>query len=179
MSFPSRPAGRGAWAGAAIALVLAAALAVVLFAVAFPARSDARNSAGERALSADERAAMKAASVQMVNLLTYTRKNFDADFARALAGTTGQLHADLAKDKADTLGQLNQSKFDTKGTVTDVALESGGNAKSGLLVLVVAEGYKIDDSGRSSAGLPQRVELTMVEKGGRWLASDLKGLNLV
>jgi Mce-associated membrane protein len=178
MSFLRGPAGRAAWIAAALAAVVAAALAVVLFVVVYPARSDHSSSAGTRALSADEQAAMKAASVQMVNLLSYTRPDFDADFARALAGTTGQLHDDLAKDKDNTLAQLKASKFDTKGTVSDVAVESGTPAK-GLLVLVVAEGFKIDDKGQSSVGLPQRVELTMVRKDGKWLATDLKGLNLV
>ena len=178
MSFLRGPAGRASWIAAAVAVLVAAALAVVLFAVVYPARQRAHDTAGERALSSAERAAMRAASVQMVNLLSYTRKSFDADFARALAGTTGALHDDLAKDKANTLAQLNQNKFDTKGKVTDVALESGSAGK-GFLVLVVAEGYKVDDTGQTGVGLPQRVELTMIDKGGKWLAADLKGLSLV
>ena len=178
MSFLREPAGRDAWIGAAVAAVVAAALAVVLFVVVYPARSDHNGSAGTRVLSTDEQAAMKAASVQMVNLLSYTRKNFDADFARALAGTTGQLHTDLAQDKSSTLSQLNASKFDTKGTVTDVAVQSG-DMKTGFAVLVVGEGYKIDDQGQQSAALPQRVILTMVDKNGKWLAANLQGLSLV
>lgn len=178
MSFLREPAGRAAWIAAAVAAVVAAVLAVVLFVVVYPARSDHHGSAGTRALTGDEQAAMKAASVQMVNLLSYTRKNFDADFARALAGTTGQLHDDLAQDKANTLAQLTASKFDTKGTVTDVALQSG-DPKKGFIVLVVGEGFKVDDKGQAGAGLAQRVILTMVDKDGKWLASDLQGLNLV
>ena len=178
MSFLRAPAGRAAWIAAGVAAVVAAALAVVLFVVVYPARADHRRTAGSRAFSADEQAAMKAASVQMVNMLSYSRAHFDADFARALAGTTGQLHTDLSGDKATTQSQLTSNKFDTSGTVTDVALE-GGDTGKGLLVLVVAEGFKVDDKGQKSAGLPQRVELTMVRQHGKWLASDLQGLNLV
>ena len=178
MSFLRAPAGRAAWIAAAVAAVVAAALAVVLFVVVYPARSDHQRTAGSRAFSADEQAAMKAASVQMVNLLSYSRAHFESDFARALAGTTGQLRTDLSSDKAKTLSQLDASKFDTSGTVSDVALE-GGDTSKGLLVLVVAQGYKTDDKGQKSAGLPQRVELTMVLQHGKWLASNLQALNLV
>ena len=106
-----------------------------------------------------------------------SRSNFDADFNRAIAGTTGQLKSDLQKDKASTLSQLTANKFDIKAQVTDTALESG-DAKRGYLVILVANGFRVDDTGTTSAAIPKRIQLTMIEVGGKWLASDLQGVDL-
>jgi hypothetical protein len=170
-------ASRVPWTAAAVLAVVAAALAVVLFVVVYPARDRHRAAGPASRFTSSEQAALKAASVQTVNLLTYSRAHFDADFARALAGVTGKLKSDLEADKAKTLQQLTANKFDIKATVSDVALE-GGTPSKGLLVLVVASGYRVDDSGTSSAAVPKRIELTMVQRGGSWLASDLQGIDL-
>ena len=117
---------------------------------------------------------MQAARVETVNLLTYARKTFDADWARALGGATGQLKSDLQTDKKTTLDNLTKNKFDVTATVSDVAL-AGGDAKSGYQVLVVASGHRVDDSGTPSAAIPSRLQLTMTRVDGKWLASDLVG----
>lgn len=170
-------ASRAPWLTAAVLAIVAAALAVVLFVVVYPARDRHQNAGPAAGFTADEQAALKAASVQTVNLLTYSRAHFDADFARAMAGVTGQLKSDLEADKAKTLQQLTANKFDIKATVSDVALE-GGSVSKGLLVLVVASGYRVDDKGTTSAAVPKRIELTMVRSHGTWLASNLQGIDL-
>ena len=45
-------------------------------------------------------------------------------------------------------------------------------------MLLVANGYRVDDKGTTSAAIPKRIELTMVKVGGKWLASDLQGIDL-
>ncbi|MGH8961192.1 MAG: hypothetical protein ACRDWT_08285 [Jatrophihabitantaceae bacterium] len=170
------PAARPPWIVAAVLAVLAVVLAALLFAVVYPARHRHKDSAAAQ-FSSSEQAALSAATTQTINMLTYARKSFDTDFARALAGATGQLRSDLQKDKASTLTQLTTNKFDIKAQVTDTALESGDAAK-GYLVLLVANGYRIDANGKQSAAIPKRIELTMVRVGGKWLASDLQGIDL-
>jgi len=165
---------RPPWLVAGILVVVAAALGVTVFAVLPGAKDHHRSSIGNSALSGNERAAMQAARVETVNLLTYARKTFDADWARALGGATGQLKSDLQTDKKTTLDNLTKNKFDVTATVSDVAL-AGGDAKSGYQVLVVASGHRVDDSGTPSAAIPSRLQLTMTRVDGKWLASDLVG----
>jgi hypothetical protein len=161
---------------AGVLAAVAVVLTVLLFVVVYPARNNHKDS-GDASFTSSEQGALSAATTQTINMLTYSRKTFTADFARALAGTTGQLKSDLQKDKANTLSQLTANKFDIKATVTDTALESGDSQK-GYLVLLVANGYRVDDKGALSVAIPKRIQLTMVKVGGKWLASDLQGIDL-
>ena len=177
MAATRAPLARPPWIVAGALAVVAAVLGVLAFAVLPGAKHDRHNSVGESALTSDERAAMRAASAETVNLLSYARKTFDADWARALAGATGQLKSDLQADKGTTLQQLTKNKFDVTAAVSDVALE-GGSVSAGFQVLVVASGHRVDDSGTASAAVPSRIQLTMKKVGGSWLASDLQGAEL-
>lgn len=177
MAFLRAPAARPPWIAAAVLAVVAVVLTVLLFAVVYPARDDHKDKTGASAFNSSEQAAMSAATTQTINLLTYNRKTFNADFARAVNGTTGQLKSDLQKDKANTLSQLTANKFDLKAQITDTALVSG-SAKTGYLVLLVANGFRVDDKGTTSAAIPQRIQLTMNLVNGKWLASDLQGIDL-
>lgn len=165
------------WLVAGVLVLLAAALGVTVFAVLPGAKHHRENSVGNSALSGPEQAAMTAASTETVNLLTYSRKSFDAEWNRAMAGATGQLKKDLQTDKKTTLQQLTKNKFDVSATVSDVAF-AGGDAKSGIQVLVVASGHRISDTGAASAPVPSRIKLTMKNVGGKWLAADLQGVEL-
>lgn len=154
--------------------VLAAVLAVVLLGVIRPAHAD-QVKRGVRAFSADEQAAMAAASTEAVNLLSYRRAHFDQDFARALAGTTGSLKSDLTKEKATTLKTMQADKIDLTASLNDVALEPppGTSAKS-YNVLVVVTGSTVNNSGQSSPAKVERIEMAMAKSGSKWLASDVQ-----
>ena len=60
----------------------------------------------------------------MNHILTYSRKTFDADYARALNGATGALRDDLAKKKTLTLQALNAGKIDLRGRSNRGAFEA-------------------------------------------------------
>jgi hypothetical protein len=168
---------RPLWVVSTALAVVAAALGVLVFAVLPGAKQHHRDSVGDSVLTGDERAAMQAARTEAANLLTYARKSFDADWARALAGATGELKSDLRADKTTTREQLTKNKFDLTATVSDVAVQ-GGNPRSGYQVLVVASGHRIDDDGTAQAAVPSRLALTMKKVGGTWLAADLQGVEL-
>ena len=170
------PESRAPLMTAAVLFAVAIALGVVLFVVAYPARSDHRKS-GVQIFSATERAAMSAASTDAVNILTYSRSNFAADYERALDGTTGGLRSDLDKERTPTLNKMTTGKFDLKATLSDTGLE-GGTAAAGYQVLVVVSGFTVDDTGKASAALVNRLELTMVDVSGKWLANNLKSVSL-
>jgi hypothetical protein len=171
------PAARAPWVAATALATALVVLLVLLFVLVYPARDRHRNASSAAAFTSTEQAAIRAAATETVNLLTYARKTFDADYGRAVAGTTGQLKSDMTKDKATTQQSLTTNKFDIKATVTDSALESGSAAK-GYLVLLVSNGFRVDDNGQSSAAIPKRIELTMVRVGSKWLASNLVGIDL-
>lgn len=173
MSGPTRSSSRLPWLVAAALGVVAVALAVVLVAVLLPARDE--KAVG---LSSDEQAAMSAASQEVVNLLTYTRKDFDADFQRALSGMTGQLLSDQQKLKDKTLAAMTKNKIDLKGEVSEVALE-GADDNGNVLVLVSATGYQVGANGTPVPATYARFELTMTRQGDKWLAGNLVNVGLL
>ena len=162
------------WAVAGVlALLCAAIIAVLPYVRGVSNRADAAANAakGTVALPLDEQQAVQAAATEAANVLTYSRKNFDADWDRSLAGATGKLRSDHAADKATTLERLTSQKVDLKATVEHSAFETAEDGK--VLVLVTVTGIAVNDQGERSAQTPQRLELTMVKSGDKWLASDL------
>ena len=156
--------------------VLAAALAVVLFAVVLPAHGD-RAAVAKQAFTGDERAAMNPASVEAVNLLSYRRAHFEADFSRALAGATGNLKKDLAGERSATLQAMQKNKIDLAANLQASAVvpsPAGKPAGSSIPVLVVVTGSTVDDTGKSTPTKVERVLVTMVRSGTKWLASGIQ-----
>ncbi len=172
MSTPTPSKSRTPWFAAAVLGVVAVGLAVLLVVGLLPDRKD--KAAG---LTADQQAAMSAASQQVVNLLTYTRKHFDADFQRALSGMTGQLLSDQQKLKDKTLQAMTKNKIDLKGEVSEVAYE-GSDDSGNVQVLVSATGYQVGDNGTPVPATYARFELTMQHQHGAWLAANLQNVGI-
>lgn len=154
------------------------AVVVVLIAIALPhvravsnqarAAADAGKSV---ALPTDDQAAVQAAATEAANILTYSRKHFDADWNRSLAGATGNLRKDQDAKKSAALQAITTNKIDLQAQVQHSAFESAADGQ--VLVLVTVDGYAVNDAGQRSAQTPQRLELTMVKSAGKWLATDL------
>lgn len=164
--------GLAPWLTAGALGVVTIALAVALTAFILPDRG---NSAGE--LTSTEKQAVSAAKQELINILTYSRQTFDADYARTLSGATGALQEDLAKKKALTLKTLTTGKIDLKGTVTAAAFEQ--HVGDTTVVLLSATGYTV---GADHVPVPKsidRFELTMVHIKGKWLMSDFRNVGLV
>ena len=66
---------------------------------------------------------------------------------------------------------MNAGKFDLKSSVVESAFESESGGK--VLILVTINGTHVVDKVASPITTPQRLELTMVKSGGKWLAADL------
>lgn len=160
------------WLTAGVLGVLAIGLALALVAFIVPNRGQ---SPGE--LNATEKGAVTAAKQELINVLTYSRKTFDADYTRTLNGATGALREDLAKKKALTLQTLTAGKIDLKGKVTAAAFEQ--HVGDTTVVLLSATGYTV---GADAVPVPKsidRFELTMVNVKGKWLMSDFRNVGLV
>jgi hypothetical protein len=163
-----------------LALVCGAIIAVLPYVRGVSNRADAASGAAKDtvALSVDYQAAVQAAATEAANVLTYSRKNFDADWNRSLAGTTGKLRHDHEADKATTEQRLTSQKVDLVATVQHSAFESTDDNGKTVLVLVTVDGVAVNDQGERSAQTPQRLELTMVKSGGKWLAGDLSMIGI-
>ena len=160
------------WLTAGVLGVLAIALALALVVFIVPNRGQ---TAGE--LTSTEKQAVNAAKQELINILTYSRATFDADYTRTLNGSTGALKDDLAKKKALTLKALNTGKIDITGKVTAAAFEQ--HAGDTTIVLLSATGYTV---GADHVPVPKsidRFELTMVNVKGKWLMSDFRNVGLV
>jgi hypothetical protein len=128
-------------------------------------------------LDAREQAAVDAASREMVNTQSFRLAHFDADFARALGGLTGEPLQDLTAKKAALRRALQRSTFDTVATVTQAAFEQARGANQ--VVLVRIKNYRVDKSGKRTEFETGRFEVTVTEVDGKWLMSDFTSVGLM
>jgi nitrogen fixation protein len=168
----NRPALAAPWITAAVAGAVLIALLLVYFLALRPDEDDVNGD-----LTATERAAMRAASVEAANILSYRRAHFDDDFQRALSGATGALAKDLRRDKANTQKTITNGKFDMSATVTHVALEEPvkSGKRSGYVVLVTINGYQTN-----APNVPRQSQLALtVEKiSNKWLVSEVTSIGV-
>jgi hypothetical protein len=158
------------WIVAGVLAVVAAALVVFIVRADADASGNTRNAGALVAPTADQQRAVQSAAIEAANLTTLSRARFESDFARALAGTTGDLRHDLVGKKAAYLSAMNAGKFDLKSSVVESAFESQTGNK--VLALVTLNGTHVVDKVASPVTTPQRLELTMVKSGDKWLASE-------
>jgi hypothetical protein len=178
-----RRAGSAPWVTAAVAGFVLVALVVTYFVFLRPDKADAddkRDAARQTVvgdLTAQESLAVSAAATEMLNLVSFRRADFAADFQRAINGVTGSLRSDVQKNKADTLSAMTKGKFDLTGKVTHKALEgpvTSGKTK-GYVVLVTINGFR---STAKTSPIQQNLEVTVIRSGGRWLASDVRNIGV-
>ncbi|MFN2519110.1 MAG: hypothetical protein ABR604_08730 [Jatrophihabitantaceae bacterium] len=177
MRQPRRPSGSAPWITAAVLGGVALILAGLFVLVIRPAHDRHDSAPKAPGLSGAEQQAVDAGAKQIVNILTFSRKTFEADYARTLAGATGALRVDLEKQKPTLLAQMTTGKFDLEGTVTNSAFEeiNGNNS----LVLISAQGYKLPAGGRRTLATTARFEVTMTKVDGKWLAGGLQSVGLI
>ena len=120
--------------------------------------------------------AVTAADVEIANLLTFRRTSFDADYARALNGTTGQLRTDVAAKKSATRATLVHGGFDLSASVLASGVSSVSDAApSTVVVLADVRGTRSN----SSAPTLQHLKATVVQVGGSWKLSDVQNVGVV
>lgn len=161
----------------AVLLVLSALVAVLLVAAAVLAGLRlTHRSSGAAGLSSAEQAAVSAARQQTINLQTYRRKSFDADFAAALAGLTPAKATQWQATKATLKTKLTQLKQDAGATVSGAGLVSF-DGKSAVVV-VASDTLRVDATGKPSTAAQNRSLVTMKLIGGKWLMDDLQSVSV-
>jgi hypothetical protein len=168
----ARTESRAAWLTAAVlgvfVVLLGAGLVVLLI---------VHDHHANPGLTAREQAAVDAASREMVNLQSFRLANFDADFARASGGLTGDLLKALDGKKTSLLDSLKKSKQDTSCSVTQAAFQqSTGND---ALVLMTMNNYRVDATGKKTLFTSGRFKVTVSNVKGAWLASNLTSVGLM
>jgi hypothetical protein len=176
MSESTRARSNAPWVMAGVLALLAAALVLLLVRTNAVARDNDRHAGRLLAPDATQQQAVESGATEAANLLTLSRAKFEADYARALSGATGDLRKDLVSKKKAYLSAMTAGKFDLKATVVHSAFESESNGK--VLVLVTLNGAHVVDNVASAVTTPQRIELTMVQQGGKWLASGFTAVGV-
>ncbi len=172
MTQPSRgalPPGLARWLSVAAAGLLVAA--VVLAGLRLSHRST-----GAAGLSAAEQAAVNAAKQETINLQTYRRKSFDADFAAALAGLTPVKATQWQANKATLKDRLTKLKQDAGATVSGAGLVSFDGKTA--VVVVASDTLRVDAAGKSTTAAQNRSQVSMKLMGGRWLMDDLQSVSV-
>ncbi|MGN6612454.1 MAG: hypothetical protein ACTHLJ_11815 [Angustibacter sp.] len=150
---------------------LAALLVVVLVAVGLLVRADRHARAVDEARGEAVRAARTAATA----ILSYDYRHLDADFAKGRALTAPPFAEQYAKTTAEAVKQV---ATDTKASVVAQVAAAGVEQAAEHRVVVVLFVNQTTTSTRLER--PQvdqnRVEMTMVERDGRWLVSQVSGL---
>jgi nitrogen fixation protein len=160
------------WITAAVAGAALLALLLVYFVALRPDEDDIVGGFTDR-----ERDAMRAASLEAQNSLSFRRASFEADYQRALSGATGAFASDLKNTKDAAKKALTDGKYDLSAKVTNVALEepidSGGH--HGYVVLVTLNGYQ-----STAPDLPKLSQLavTVEDVNGKWLVSDVESIGV-
>jgi hypothetical protein len=158
------------WIVSAVAGAVLIATLIVYFVALRPDEDHVTGS-----LTATEQAAVNAAAQEATNLLTFSRAHFNADFNRALAGTTGAMRTDLMNQRTNTLKAITDGKFDLTATVTHKALEGPGSKGNSYLVLVTVNGYK---STAKDAPTPSDLEVTVAKTKGKWLVAQITNIGV-
>jgi hypothetical protein len=119
--------------------------------------------------------AMTAGAHEVVNLLSYSRANFAADFDRAQAGVTGTLRAQQLAKRDSLFAAMTRSQSDFAGQVRAVGVESASGTSA--LLLVLATGYEVSAStGTQPLSGTERFEVGVELVDGRWLVSEYLAL---
>lgn len=119
--------------------------------------------------------AVTAGAREVVDLLSYSRADFTADFNRALAGLTRDLQTQQLSERDQLLHAMNQSQSDYAGQVRAIGVESASGTS--VLLLVLATGYEVS-AVRSAQPLSgtERFEVGVEFVHGRWLVSEYLAL---
>lgn len=167
---------RGAPPRAVLLLLGLAVAGLLVVAVVLAVLRLTDRNGGAQGLSSAEQAAVNAAKQETINLQTYRRKSFDADFAAALSGLTPAKATQWQANKATLKTRLTQLKQDAGATVSGAGLVSFDGRSA--VVVVASDTLRIDAAGKSSTAAQNRSQVSMKLVGGRWLMDDLQSVSV-
>jgi len=115
-----------------------------------------------------------AGAQEVVNLLTFSRANYDSDFGRALAGLTGPLLTEQQSQRDSIQSAMVAAKSDYVGEIRCIGIESA--SADSVIMLVAATSSSINDAGvRSVQSLP-KLEIGIARINGTWLVNQFQAV---
>lgn len=167
------------WTVAALLGLAAIGVGAVVLFVVHPDRRDKERDSRRHGIAAQDQQAVDAARQEAINLGTFKRAAFESDYARGVAGATGNLRVDLAKTerKQALLESMKTGKFDLESDVVNSAIEQAADGK--WSVLIYRQDYKVPDAGQRVLVNRDRLAFTVVREGGKWLVSDFVAVGLI
>ena len=111
---------------------------------------------------------------EVVNLLTFSRANFESDFGRALAGLTGPLLSEQQGQKQSILATLTAARADYVGAVRCIGIEDA--SADSVLMLVAATSYEVGADGQRSVQSLPNLEIGVVRINGTWLVDQFQAV---
>jgi hypothetical protein len=158
------------WLLAGLAVLLLVASGVIA-----TVRVSQRHS-GAAQLTSAENDAVSAARQEAINIQTYRRKSFDADFQAALNGLTPTKQTQWQANKASLKSQLTAQKIDSAATVSGAGLVSfDGNS---AVVAVASDTQRVDAAGKATTIARNRFQISMKLMHGKWLMDELESVSI-
>jgi Mce-associated membrane protein len=124
------------------------------------------------------RAAMSAANTTVKDILGYDYRQIDSDVNTAKHEITGQLLTDYTSTAKKVLVQSASTKAIVTATVSAQSIVQAQTGRVTVLLYVDQESVKQLAGAKTPTTRidPLRIQLTMTEVHGRWLASDLESI---
>jgi Mce-associated membrane protein len=119
-----------------------------------------------------EQAVLAAARQEALNFISIDYRRFGQDSQNVLAGATGDFKQQFS-DQSKTLQELvTANKAVSSGQVLQAGLVTSGATSA--RVLIVADSTVVNTAAPKGQVRNYRLQMDLVEQGGRWLASDVQ-----
>ena len=119
-------------------------------------------------------AALGAATTFVVDATNYDYQQIDEEFQGVLDRSTGEFRQTFLASSAQAKGKITQFQARSRGQVDDAAVRDV--TADSATVLVVADQQVVNTSPDGPRTERDRLRLTLVRSGGRWLVSKLESL---
>jgi len=113
-----------------------------------------------------------AGAQEVVNLLSFSRADYDSDFGRALSGLTGPLLTEQQGQREVIRAKLARSNVDYVGEIRGIGIESV--SPDSVILLVAATSAAVDDAGVKSVQELPKIEIGVVRINGTWLVNQFQ-----
>lgn len=113
-----------------------------------------------------------AGAQEVVNLLSFSRADYDSDFGRALAGLTGPLLTEQQSQRDSIRSKMESSNADYVGEIRGIGIESA--SPDSVIMLVAATSGLVDDAGVKSVQSLPKLEIGVVRINGTWLVNQFQ-----
>lgn len=163
-----RLAGRLGGAGRAVTATLAAAAAALLALSGY----FAYQLYGQHQEEQRRQDVLSAARQTAVNFTSLHYKTYEADSRNVLKGSTGRFKKQFSAQTEELTKLVTQNKSVSKGQVLEAGVVRAGEKSA--RVLVVADSTVKNVSAPKGETRNYRLQLDLVEEGGRWLTSNVE-----